>query len=174
MEWLLLSCSILLLGLIAYQDFRYRAVSVIVLALLFITYMVSGLQQLTLRELMMNTGVNVLIVVIELSVLVLFYFFKEGRLSSLTCNKLGWGDIVFFFILCVLFSPLNFILFYVLSLILVLAGTGLYRAIGRVSSPTVPLAGGMAVVLLLVQLMNTVFLRYNFYSDHQIFQWMLA
>jgi len=96
---------------------------------------------------------NLFFIFVQVVFLSLYFSIKQGRLVNITKSYLGIGDIVFFIPLCFLFAPIHLILFFVGSLLLSLFGSGLYAFFAEKKPTTIPLAGCMALVLILVQIL---------------------
>ena len=64
-------------------------------------------------------------------------------------NYIGWGDVVFLFIASGLFSPVNFILFCQAGFMAALIFFGIVKWLRPKANREIPLAGILAVVLLL-------------------------
>jgi hypothetical protein len=79
--------------------------------------------------------------------ILLFYLMIRFRSKGLRLwDYLGVGDLLFFLVVAIAFSPVNFILFNVLSFVIALVGS---LTIGG-RKQTIPLAGWQAMVLLFV------------------------
>lgn len=164
MNLILLIILIALLIVIVFQDFKWRAISWFILPLLLITIITKALSDIDLKELMINSGINLLIVLINLLGVTLLISFKEKRLTNIIDNYLGLGDILFFIILCTLFSPINFILFFLGSILLITLIYGLISLIKQ-KQVLIPLAGAMSALLITALLIQEYFYEFNFYND---------
>ena len=126
---------------IIYEDFRYRAIHWYWIALMFIFilffYSVS----------LFYSGINAVFLIIQLSLLTCYFSIKRGKWVNITKSHLGIGDIVYFIPLCLLFSPFNFISFFVASLLISLVASSIYSLFSQ-NLKTVPLAGCMSIVLI--------------------------
>ncbi len=71
---------------------------------------------------------------------------------NLTRRHLGIGDVLFLLCLAFFFSPVNFFLFYLMSLLLICMGTGAYLLLCKPANFSIPLAGlqGFVFILLLL------------------------
>jgi len=144
----MLSLAVLLPTLpIIYEDFRYRAIHWIWVALL------TGLIVWAYPLHWPHIFTNFFFILVQLFFLSLYFSIKHRQLINITQSYLGIGDIVFFIPLCFLFSPIHLILFFIGSLLLSLLGSSLYPFFGGKKLATIPLAGCMALVLILVQVL---------------------
>ena len=142
----MLSLAVLLPTLpIIYEDFRYRAIHWIWVALL--TCFIISFYPLQWSFI----GTNLFFIAVQIIFLSLYFSLKHGEWINITQSYLGIGDIVFFIPLCFLFSPVHLILFFIGSLLLSLLGSSLYPIFSGKKLATIPLAGCMALVLITVQ-----------------------
>ena len=174
---------------IAYQDFMCRSVSWIFFPLLAVAGMLHTFEGLhSWRQSFFFAGCNAAFLAIQLTVL-MGYFFVRGRMVGgrgirhVIDHQIGLGDILFLVAACFFFSPVNFISFYVYSLLLSLAiamvrmlvkrgGGRSGREVGwkgRKAEWSIPLAGLQAVFLLLFFGAGAL-LHYSPLSD----DWLLA
>jgi len=91
-------------------------------------------------------------VVVQLIGITLWMSWKERALVNIADRYLGWGDILFFIPMALLFPPIFFVYFYVGSLLMILVGFLLYQAIAPNPMSTIPLAGGLALCLIVTLL----------------------
>jgi hypothetical protein len=178
---------------IAYQDFVSRRVSWIFFPLLAVAGMLHTFEGLhSWRQSLFYAGCNATFLAIQLTVL-MGYFFVRGKMVGGTAGRvrtirgiidhqIGLGDILFLVAACFFFSPVNFISFYVYSLLLSLAiamGRMVVKRGGGWSGReagwkggeagwSIPLAGLQAVFLLLFFCAGAL-LHFSPLSDH----WLL-
>lgn len=154
------------LAVIVVQDFKHRQISwfLIPLALTGFVYKAFLSGDFAWKDFLLNVG----FVLIQLLLLSLYFSLKNKRLINIVDRYLGLGDILFFIVLCAVFSPVNFILFYLFSLTITLMSIVIYTVISRHQTPAIPLAGAMAALLILLLLTNLVFPQFNLYNDHSL------
>ncbi len=87
-------------------------------------------------------------------------------------HLIGWGDILFLAAVAVLFSTVNFLVFYSISLLASLLGFGIYQLISRKNNITVPLAGAISICHL-VFVVTIKFMGYEPWEELPIYQWTL-
>lgn len=166
---LFLLCAILIvLCTIVYQDFKYRAVYWIcfpLLAVLFGVYRIiaNGLPGL-LTDLLFTGG----FLLLQLLILWLYFVIKYRKPVNLTNGYLGWGDILFLLAVCFYLSPVNYIVFYVVSLIVSIFYALVTRLITKKEELTIPLAGIQAFLFVMI-LIAGMLMHVNFYEDSGIF-----
>ncbi len=132
---------------IAWQDHRARSVTWILFPLLAAGGLLlnsAGAPPLLL--LLQNTGINVLFLMLQLALLQGWFWLRGWKLSA----AIGWGDIVFLLAAAFFFSPVNFIGFYISSLLLIVVFWLVRTSIVSGDQKTIPLAGLQALCLLLL------------------------
>jgi hypothetical protein len=153
---------IILLFSIAYQDFKYLQVSLyIYLATFFIAFFIN-LTTNGLKELLSFTLTNFALLLIQLAVILFYIFVKDKKVSTLF-KYIGLGDFVFFAVICLMLSPLNFIVFQIVSFLVILALHFFLKKV-RTFNNVVPLAGYqalMSIILILLDWSISSFSRFN-------------
>ncbi|MFC3197332.1 hypothetical protein ACFOET_06885 [Parapedobacter deserti] len=141
---LLWAIVIVVLAAVVWQDFKNRAVYVWIFPLL------AGLA--VIQSVMLGvfslaaTAANLAIIVLQLCLLNLLMYTRTKKWLMHGEQWIGWGDIAFFAVLACCFSTVNFVIFHVLSLLIILVGALVAMAFGRFSVH-IPLAGGQAALL---------------------------
>lgn len=162
-------CLILFLVLISFQDFKQREISWILIPLAFLALLFNASTVVSMENLIKNTLFNLAFVTLQLVLLTIYMSIKNKKAVNILREHLGLGDVLFFVVLCIAFSPVNFIVFYILSLIATLAGCIVYVSVfSKKAMDEIPLAGGMATVLVVVLLINKVVTHLNFYDDRNL------
>lgn len=129
---------IVLLAIFA-QDFRSRMVYWLFfpcLAILLVA--LNGLSHLA-------TAVNLCFVFLIIGILSAYFSIKYGRWMNITINLLGWGDILFLLSVAFYLSVLNFLAFFLASLLAVLLCWPVYNMISK-QEKHIPLAGLQALL----------------------------
>jgi hypothetical protein len=127
--------------------------------------------QTNIETVLNNASVNGLLLLIQM-LFILLYFLIKNEKKSLK-QKLGPGDILFLLSCCFLFSPFNFILFYIISLLfsLLLHLLFLQNSYYTKHHKTVALAGWQACFLVLTILIVSI-MNKNLYSDNWILKYL--
>lgn len=143
-------CFALMLSGISYQDFRYRRISLWLLLFLLSSILagnffnsVSGI-----HNSMQNAAVNVGFILLLLSGVSVYFILTRGIIKIMD-HYIGWGDILFLLIVSGLFSPVNFILFCLVSFLAALILFGIVHLLLPKRNREVPLAGILSIVALL-------------------------
>jgi hypothetical protein len=93
--------------------------------------------------------VNLIILAVQFALTWLYFVFIRKQRKNFIDRSIGLGDIIFYIPVLFLFSPLNFLIIHIASLLFVLAVFALYTATVK-RTRTIPLAGGVSVFLLIV------------------------
>ncbi len=157
-----------LLGIVAYQDFKDRAISAWLLLTFLILSFWLGSYQLRISELLLNGLINLGFISLQLALISIYFSIRNGYLVNIADRYIGWGDILFFIPLATLFSTSYFILFYVLALMVSLVGFLIYKQLIHRQVATIPLAGLMAFCLVGV-LLCSWWWRVDLYATQLIY-----
>ena len=166
MKWILLFFVAVIAGSIFYQDSSKRSVAWIYFPLLAIAGMIYSMLDGSLWSMVSNAGVNSAFLLVQWLLLIIYYKLKEGQ-TNIINRKIGSGDVWFFCCTGFFFSPLNFMLFFCLSLVFVLLVAAAVKIIGRSGYKTVPLAG-LQAVFLVIALVWLQLINYNVTNDDYI------
>lgn len=146
MLWVLVMA---MLAMVVWQDFRYRAIYIWVFPLLTAAIVahsvVLGVFSAT------SVAMNLAFIAVQLGLLNILVYWRTHKWLMRTERWLGWGDIAFFAVSACCFSTVNFVVFYVVSLLIVLFAALAAMAFGKFIK-SIPLAGGQALLLALVML----------------------
>ncbi|MBB5440952.1 Flp pilus assembly protein protease CpaA [Pedobacter sp. AK017] len=145
---LLLLLILLVMGI---QDMKFRAISWYLFPVLAIVLLLLN-PSLSLQNCLLNIGFVAFVLVL----LTAWFSLKQGSMVNLTRRHLGMGDILFLLCLALFFSPVDFFLFYLFSLLLICMGTGAYLLLRRPANFTIPLAGLQGFVLILLLLASWI------------------
>jgi hypothetical protein len=156
-----------LLLVVVYEDFTDRAVHFWLFPFMIVLALLLDMDHLCWGHLAINFGV----IGIQLIVLSAYFSFKHKQYINITQLYLGWGDILFWLVLCCLFSPLNFIVFYMLSLCLAIVCSVLIPVF-HARGARIPLAGLQALVLF-VCLAFAHYKEIALRNDELILEWLL-
>jgi hypothetical protein len=165
---------IILLALIAYSDFKERLVPVWLFLALALLLGIQGLLNLPLKKFAGNFSINMVIIAFMLTFVNLYFWIKTRRLIDVLDNYLGRGDLVFMIISGVYFSPFLFVGFQVVSILLLLFFFGIYILFTRSKKFPVPMAGGQAILLLVLESSKLAGLRSVQYHDNFVLNYLLS
>lgn len=146
-----------------------RAVSVLIFPLLLGSLLAYGLYKQSAEELAVVFGFNVFFLMLLLSLLYLFFWFRMGIFTPIIGSMLGWGDVLFWLTVAIVFSPANFIIFFLSSLLFSLVlHLVILPHVQRYQSSKVPLAGLQALYLLAVFPLQWFLPQLDFYNDYLV------
>lgn len=157
------------LGLICYQDMRYRAVYWICFPMLSVLFLFLKQNYVGIGDSLMDTGYSLLFFGVQLFLLWAYFALKNKKPVDLTKDYLGLGDILFLLAIAFYLSPVNYVLFYVASLIVVLIYTLVQQSILKKENLQIPLAGLQALMLGIVLIISIVHPGLKLYSDFWIY-----
>ena len=173
MLYLINFCLLLLLTIIVLQDFKHRLISWPLIPLLFLCFLAQGLIKSPIPELFRYTLFNLTFIFLQLLVLTLYISIKQKKIVNIINSYLGLGDILFFAVITIAFSPINFILFYLAGLIFTLISYRIYIAIHTAGSKEIPLAGTMSAAMILIILTDCWAPGNHFYDDTLLTYWLI-
>ncbi len=138
-----------LLGLIAvfYQDMKYRAVYWIFFPLLALLFFLIKYPESGWMVVLEDAFWAIAFFAFQLLLLWGYFRIKKGKNIQLIDHYLGLGDILFLGTVAFYFSPVNYVLFYLSSLLIVLLYVMIKGMFNRYTTPHIPLAGLQAIFL---------------------------
>jgi len=147
------------LGSVAYQDFKSREVWIWFFVFFLIESVIFVGRIIPFKSLLLFTGINLCIIAFQFFTLTAFFSLKNKGLTNIINKYIGIGDLVFFVIMALWFSPFNFSCFMLASFI-----AGLLSVV-FVKRNNIPLAGVMSIVLAFVLIVQTI-TKGNLYNDY--------
>lgn len=133
------------------QDLKSRAVYWILFPLLFAClFILKLIEHNTVNQIFESAGINLVFLGVQMLAVSAYFSIKNKRWVKITTALLGWGDVLLLLCLTVCFSVLNYLLFYVMSLLLSLMTWMILKAVNLVKSQHIPLAGFQSIVLVLL------------------------
>lgn len=165
MEILLFSILTLLLGIVIFQDFKSKEISWVLIPLLFIGFVVYALCKINFQELISYFFINFLIVAINLLGVTVIISLKEQKITNILKSHLGLGDVLFFIIITLVFSPFNFVFFYLGSILLITILSVFYLFFNKEKKTLIPLAGAMSLFLIVVLTIAEFGNSFHLYQD---------
>ena len=171
MQILLTIAIIICLAIITYQDFKERQISWLTIPTLIILFSVEAFVELTsFKNYLIDVGLNLTFIAMQMVILFIYFSIRAGKLINLINTKIGIGDVLFFGALAFSFSPVNFILFYVVSLSIITISFLFIRVLFRNISPEIPLAGAMAALLIVIYITSFFISSFKPLSDFYFFE----
>ena len=130
---------LILLGLMVYEDFKYRGISWYLFPLALVAIITKSYTYITIDTTVLNIG----FVLMQLLLVTLYFTLKQRKLVNITTNHFGIGDVLFLGIIAISFSTVNFVFFYLLGIVISLL-IGLLLIQSKSTDKTIPFAGIMA------------------------------
>jgi hypothetical protein len=150
METISLILAVICLVMIAWEDFAERQVHWSYFPILAGAGGVHAYEELhSMGKLAINAGCNLAFLIIQFLLFRGYFFIRKTAMLSIIDRKIGWGDILFLLAAAFFFSPVNFVLFYLYSLLFSLMVSLLWSRYKRSAFGSIPLAGLQSVFLLL-------------------------
>jgi Flp pilus assembly protein protease CpaA len=156
---------IAILGVVIYQDFRFRAVSWVVFPVLLAAALALGLGQTGSAELLESSIINLGVLALMFAGLTIYFSIRERALVNIVNRYIGIADILLLAVIAVLFSPVNFIMYYMGSLVLITVGSLIYLVLKKDVNAEIPLAGAFAITLAACLVFNGVNGAVSLYDD---------
>jgi len=142
--------TLIILLLIFLQDTRDRSVYWFLFPLLAVTLIgIRLLKHLVLSEFEQSILINIGFIVLQLLILTIYFSIKSKKWINITNQLLGLGDILFLLSIAFYLSVLNFLFFYIVSLVVVLLLWIAWQAISAKKNKFIPLAGFQSLILIL-------------------------
>lgn len=161
--------SAVLLVAVAFQDFKRRQISWWLLPLLFLSLLFNALMTTNLKTILFSLAINVGFILLQHICLTIYFSMKKGKGINIINSYIGIGDILFLLVLCVSFSPLNFIVFYVAGLTITLLFSLVVKMLVKNNAwKEIPLVGMLSVVFMLFLLRNHWHSDFNFFNDQYL------
>lgn len=154
-----------LLSVVVYQDFKSRAISWMLIPLLCAVGVVNGWFAIGWPTFITYLGINLSIVFINLLGVTLFISLKEKKVKNIIDSYLGLGDVLFFVVLTTIFSPINFVVFFLGSMLISTMIYGSIQLANQQKQTLIPLAGAMSAMLIITLVLQLAMPSLNFYND---------
>lgn len=172
MDWLAIILISLAGILIIWQDFIQREISWYLLPVLLLGILIIGIQKLILMEYLYYILINGCILLILMGFLLIYYWIKERSIRNFVGKTIGLGDLLVFLTLCFGFSPINFVVFFLIGLFLTLIFHLLNTAIKPNANKQIPLAGYLALFLMLLSWLQFPLKIIDLFNDQYLFSYL--
>jgi hypothetical protein len=152
------------LGSIFYLDLKYRAVYWIIFPILSIAFAILKHIQVGIQTALVDAGYSFIFFSVQLLFLWFYFSVKDRTHYNIVNSKIGLGDILFLVSVVFYLSPLNYVAFYISSLIFALCFVSILKLLKR-DVVEIPLAGLQAFCLALLLIIEQFFPRVSLYQD---------
>jgi hypothetical protein len=153
------------LGILSWQDFRSRKIAWWLLPILAGVFLMSSMQKNSAGEMTREFLLNIIFLIAQFLFLWIWFLIKNKRISKIMDTQIGWGDVLFMICIALAFSPANFLVFYVLGMIATLLATITFRLLRSGKENEIPLAGALALPLIVLICIRLIDPGKNFYND---------
>lgn len=163
----LLDClSIGLLLLLFIQDWKNRSVQLILFPLLLLVLVCRGAYTQSITSILTYWTYNVSFLLFHLLLVTIYFSLKKRKLVWLLSGMVGWGDVLFWLVVCTCFSFIHFILYFISSLLVSLVSQIVFICtIKEEHRKMVPLAGIQAAFLAFLLTLRLFSPSFNFYQE---------
>ncbi|WP_410221213.1 prepilin peptidase [Pedobacter sp.] len=152
----------------AWQDFKYRAIYVWLFIVSAVLLAVLKYKATSLLNLWGDLKSNIFFLLAQALLISLYFAWKEKRWVNLLKGYFGEGDLLFLVCMALYFSFMNYVLFYLISILLVLIGSVFYTK----RSIKIPLAGGQALCMVLVMVIDHCFAGMDLTHDFWLYTYL--
>lgn len=156
---------IVTLGLIAYQDFRFRAIHWALFFVLFLLCIITGLWRQEISNFIQGCVFNFLFLLMQIILLLAYYSLKGFSLGSVLNVLIGIGDLVFLGCIVFAFSKVNFIVFYLTAMIISLLTWLVIQFFSDKKVKMVPLAGLISSYMIIIVSSDIFFKQFERIND---------
>lgn len=152
-----------------YQDFRFRGIYWWLFPLLLMLFVLDVWLRYAFGRLAATAGSNIIFLIVQMFLLTGYVSLRKRKLTNIFKGYFGLGDLLFLLCIAFYFSCLNYIAFYLLSLVIVIVLTLIFNGRSRAEKEKIPLAGYQALLLILIMTVSFFIKSVNVHSDAVFF-----
>jgi hypothetical protein len=156
--------TLVILLLMAVQDLRSRSIMLLLFFILSSLTIFSAVSHHSAEKVLITFFINSVFLSMHIMAIFIYLFVKHKRLVNPFREHLGIGDLLFWVAISPAFSPLNFVLGFLSSVLFAIA-VSLFLRYGRTADKTVPLAGLQALFYAGFLMFNFLYLKMDCYDD---------
>ena len=160
---------VMTLMVLAWQDFRSRLISWWLIPVLLLAFILAGKEQVSWSGMGKYFLFNLTFLILQFVIVWIWISLRNRKPVRLINSQIGLGDILFLVCIAAAFSTVNFLFFYTASLIAVLLIAAVIRMFRSSEKMLIPLAGAIAVPMIVLILFRLFDPAVNFYSE----EWLL-
>ena len=157
-----------LVGMV-YQDFKFRGIYWWLFPLLLSLFLLDVWLRYSFARLAATAGSNIIFLIVQMFLLTVYVSLRKRKFTNIFKGYFGLGDLLFLLCIAFYFSCLNYIAFYLLSLMIVIVLTLTFGDRSRAEKEKIPLAGYQALLLLLIMTASFFIKSVNIHSDSIFF-----
>lgn len=151
-----------------YQDFKYRGIYWWMFPVLLLLMAAATVRVLGFTATVSQAVKSGLFLALQFVVLTGYISVKQKKLTSIFDGFFGLGDLLFLVVLCFGFSFLNYVLFYLLSLMLIILLTAIFGYHGKTHGKKIPLAGYQALLFMILMVAGWFTPHINLLADDNL------
>ena len=116
------------------------------------------------------SGLNLALVLGQLAVVALYFSLRNGKFTNILQGYFGLGDFLFLVAVAGAFFTPAFLIWYLAGLMITLLGVAIWKLVWKPAKLSIPLAGGMALVLIAFMTVDLAASSIDLYDDY----WLVA
>ncbi|WP_208112289.1 hypothetical protein [Pedobacter metabolipauper] len=147
----------------------YRAVYWVCFPLLAVVFVILKYRLTDTQQTVSDAAYCISFLLVQLFILWIYFLIKHKKPVNIANGYLGWGDILFLLTAAFYLSPVNYVIYYILSLILVLTYVVLKTSLSKKTDKHIPLAGLQAAILALFLIIDYISPKLTLYADNWIY-----
>ncbi|MBB6239884.1 hypothetical protein HDC90_004546 [Pedobacter sp. AK013] len=151
-----------------YQDFKYRGIYWWMFPVLLLLMAAATVKVLGFTFTISLAVKNGMFLALQFAVLTGYTSVKQKKLTNIFDGFFGLGDLLFLVVLCFGFSFLNYVLFYLLSLMLIILFTAIFGHQDKTHGKKIPLAGYQALLFMILMAADWFTPHINLLADDHL------
>lgn len=164
---------IILFAILAFQDFKYRAITWYLLPMIFCLLFYKSKFLYANYFALKNIFFNLIFLIVQFVGITIYFSFKNKKFYNIVDTAIGLGDVLLLVAFCAAFSPLNFMVFYISSSVVSLIVFGLIIIFKKNKEIQIPLAGMYSVLFSLLLIASYLIHPVNLYDDDLIYNYLM-
>ncbi|MBN1953387.1 MAG: hypothetical protein JW801_19435 [Bacteroidales bacterium] len=163
MQIILTIFTVMVLAGIFYFDLRYLAVpTYLVMGLILLTGIRFGMEEQAAENLM-KIMINIVGTLAVLLTAIIVLFIRKKQVVNPVNRWIGAADLLLILVLCLSFSPVNYLVFFILSSFLIIT----IKILTSSSDKPIPLAGMQSLLFAITLILARIF-EYSLYNDTRL------
>jgi hypothetical protein len=151
-----------------YQDLKYRGIYWWMFPILLLLLTISSIQVLGFTVMIAQVVKSCLFLGLQFIALTAYISIRQKKLTNIFDGFFGLGDLLFLLAISFGFSFLNYVLFYLLSLMMVVLFTVIFGHHTKSHGKKIPLAGYQALLLMILMAASWYMPAINLLSDENL------
>lgn len=161
---------IILLASISYQDIKHREINWLLFPLLVIAFVIQACLRYPIIVYLRTCGINISLLIVQICLLTFYYLLKGRNFKSIINTSLGLGDLILLISMSFAFTTVNYILFYLTSLIFSLITWTFLKSFTLKNSKLIPLAGLISIYTIIIIIVDILSHHFDRLNDNYLIQ----